>query len=151
MLHGKQMDYDDDFTTCRETFATLRIFSGSLTCDQISQQLGIHPTKSFNIGDPIGSRTPTPRKTNGWFLTSEGTVRSKDTRRHIDWILEKLRGARENFRGLEADGIEADVMCYWVSASGHGGPILSPPQLEGLSALGLTVWWDVYFGGEVSD
>lgn len=48
---------------------------------------------------------------------------------------------------LMAEGNTVDVCCKWDSV-GQGGPLLSPPQLEGLAELGLDFWFDVYFAGK---
>jgi hypothetical protein len=41
-----------------------------------------------------------------------------------------------------------DIMSFWLSSSGEGGPWLTPDQMLKLGGLGLDVWWDVYFSGE---
>jgi hypothetical protein len=35
-----------------------------------------------------------------------------------------------------------------MSASGHGGPMLSPETMGRLSDLGVGIWFDIYFHGE---
>jgi hypothetical protein len=37
-----------------------------------------------------------------------------------------------------------DVFCCWLSAEGHGGPMLSPEIMKGFGGLGLEVGFDVY-------
>ncbi len=39
---------------------------------------------------------------------------------------------------------QLNIMSYWVGI-GQGGPALWPRQMLQLGALGLEVWWDVYF------
>ena len=38
------------------------------------------------------------------------------------------------------------ISCYWVSAFGHGGPVLSPDIMKRLAAFGLGVSFDFYSG-----
>ena len=38
-----------------------------------------------------------------------------------------------------------DICCFWLSASGHGGPTVSPKQMAKLVELNLEVWWDIYY------
>jgi hypothetical protein len=38
-----------------------------------------------------------------------------------------------------------DVMAYWVSKSGQGGPVITSHQMERLARFGVECWWDVYF------
>jgi hypothetical protein len=40
-----------------------------------------------------------------------------------------------------------DICSYWVGI-GQGGPQLHPAQMRELGALGLAVWWDIYFEAE---
>jgi len=64
---------------------------------------------------------------------------------HIRAITAILGDKGEQLGQLREAGCEIDVCCYWVS-SGQGGPSLEVSDLAALSALGLAIWWDVYFG-----
>ena len=143
------MSYDDDFPTCKETHASLRIFSDDVGPSVITTMLGIAPSKIFAKGDVFGSRGAV-RKFNGWFLSSEQAVDSKDTRRHIDWIISKIRDKSVEVAELQAKGFDIDITCLWLS-TGQGGPILSPPQMKELARLNVDVWWDVYFSNRESE
>jgi hypothetical protein len=44
-----------------------------------------------------------------------------------------------------------DVLAYWVSNSGHGGPTISSRQMERLARFGVQCWWDVYFDKEAAN
>ena len=46
---------------------------------------------------------------------------------------------------LRTAGCETVLDCYWVSATGHGGPMLWAEQLGRLAEYGLELWFDVYF------
>jgi hypothetical protein len=147
---GKKMTpYDDDYPTCKSTFATLRIFSDTVSPTDITTKLQLDPTESFKKGDTMGSRGGS-RKFNGWFLSSESLINSRDTRRHIDWILAKIKDKATEISSLYADGVEIDISCAWVS-TGQGGPVISTPQMSLLSALDIEVWWDVYFDQDSED
>ena len=87
---------------------------------------------------------------DAWFLSSKLSVDSKNVRRHLDWVLDQLGGRRVALRDLAERGAKLDVNCYWVSASGHGGPMLSPPQLTKLADLEIELQFDVYFAGRAS-
>lgn len=138
--------YDDDYPTCRSTSVQLRIFSDSLEPSYITSALGICPTESFVKGEKFGKKQLT-RKLNGWFLSTAGTVDSKDCRRHIDWVISKLAPCSEPLEKLRSMGAEIDLSCLWGS-SGQGGPVLSPLQMTGLARLNIEIWWDVYFEQE---
>ena len=76
---------------------------------------------------------------------------SLDSRRHIDWLLERLLPVSAELTGLRRDGVAMDIFCYWVSRDGHGGPTLSPRQMRDLVTLELDCDWDVYWGGPRDD
>lgn len=138
--------YADDYSTCLSTFATLRIYSQTVVPDEITRALELQPTRSLRQGELRGGK---PSNLNGWFLSSEGRVESRDLRRHLDWLLDQLGGGEQGTHQLTAripGRVWADVSCLWVSAVGHGGPTLSPKQMMRMARLGLECWFDVYLG-----
>jgi hypothetical protein len=136
------MDYDDNYPTCVETYATLRIFSPSISPADVDATLGLKATKSFAKEEAMKSGAH--RKFNGWFLTTKGVVMSRDTRRHIDSLLHQLRNSAAGLASLKAAGADIDISCFWASI-GQGGPSLHPAQMRELARLDLPIWWDVYF------
>ena len=134
--------YDDHYATCIETYATLRIYPNE-SPETVTTQLGISPTRVQEKGDR--SKTGVPFTTHGWFLCSRNFCSSRDIRRHLDWILEKITSKRNVIQLLCGDGTKADISCYWLSAHGHGGPTLSPIQMAQLATLNLDCWFDIYF------
>ncbi len=139
-------DYDDSYATCVKTYSTLRIFSDALNPEEITDLLHIEPTSAFQKGEVHG-RGKFERKTNGWFWCTEGMSSSKDTRRHVDLVLAAFEGKLDVVKALQARGCKIDITSYWMS-SGQGGPWLMPPQMLKLGALGIGIWWDVYFADE---
>lgn len=138
------MDYIDDYAACEETYATFQIYPSNKDPDEVTNYLGIKPSKTVLAGMAGGNR----RAINGWFLSTKGKVSSKDSRRHIDWLLDKIQHAAEQIRELKNNGARVDICCFWISATGNGGPVLSPRQMTRLSDLDLDVWWDIWFSGE---
>jgi hypothetical protein len=138
------MEYDDTYASCSDTHATVRIFSVDHTPAEISELLSVECTRSYLAGDRISSRTERLRETNAWFLSSEGAVGSLDCRRHFDWLLDQLEGCQAKIGDLIACDTTSDVVCYWVSAIGQGGPMFSPRHFTRFSALGLPLWFDIY-------
>ena len=60
-------------------------------------------------------------------------------------MLEMLEGKDPEIETLRAAGWDMDVSVYWESRHGHGGPALWPEQSARLGALGLEIWFDIYF------
>ena len=134
--------YRDDYPTCEETYATLRIYKDQLKPDEISLRLALVPTDSQQKGDftPVKKTAPV----GGWFMSSKGKVESKDVQRHILWILDQLIDREALLKELQDEGYEMDVFCFWASAHGHGGPQLNHEIMQMLGSLGLTVGFDIY-------
>jgi Domain of unknown function (DUF4279) len=145
MPHTNQPKYDDNFPTCAETFSTLRIFADEVSAAEITDTLGIAPTESFIKGQSYSKGLV--RKAHGWFYSTEKLINSKDTRRHIDLILEILEGKGDMLKRLHQRGCKSDIMSYF-SSHGQGGPALWPHQMLKLGKLGIEVWWDIYFDEE---
>jgi Domain of unknown function (DUF4279) len=129
---------DDNYATCAETFAALRIYSGTLDAQQIGRQLGLDATTSNRVAIEAASNTGRPAPPNLYELSTEHKVVSRDLRKHLDWLLQRLSPSRSQLLGLQQ---RADtkmlVHCRWWSKYGGGGPTLWPEQMELLAALKL--------------
>ena len=142
MPHPDPSMYDDTYPTCTETYSTLRVFSDQMEPKGLTGALGVEPTSSFRKGDAYGDGRH--RKVNGWFYSTEGLSTSRDTSRHLDLLVDALEGKIRVLDRLREQGCNIDIVSYWVS-TGQGGPQLQPHQMLKLGALGLPVWWDIYF------
>lgn len=143
------MTFDDDYPTCLETHVTLRVFSKTLTPNAITHALNVEPSDSFSQGEPYGKKGLL-RRESGWLLTSKDAVKSRDTRRHIAWILDQFKEKIASIQQLIQSGAEIDLNCYYVSG-GQGGPTMSAEQMSALGTLGLDVCWDIYFDSASSE
>ena len=136
------MSYNDDFATCKQTFASLWIYQ--VPPDEVTYALALEPSRTQKAGDMRSDGYRFSK--DGWFLSSEAAVESRDVRRHLDWLLDLVMPRAEPLRELRQRGATMDVFCYWLSAFGHGGPTISPEQAAKLAALSLDCWFDVYVG-----
>jgi len=139
------MKYDHKYRSCTRTYSTLRIYPKDTNPDVITNLLGIKPT-DISIAEPNGPRGRVV--VSGWFLSTKGKLKSRDSRRHIDWLLDKIEPMTEQILTLQKQGMSMDISSFWGSASGNGGPTISPEQMSRLVTMNLEVWWDVYFEGE---
>jgi hypothetical protein len=138
----------DDYPSCEETYVTLRLYHDSADPVSVSSALGLSPTDSQRIGESYQKRGVTQiYPFSGWFYCSERHVQSYDTAKHLDWLLRQLKPRQAEIDQLRAQGWRMDIACLWDSRSGHGGPALSPDLLRRLAALGIELWFDVYFHG----
>ncbi len=143
MSKKRKEDYDDSYPTCVETYSTLRVFSDDLAGSEITRILQIQPTKVFQKGE-LHTHGQLQRKSNGWFYSTKSLSSSRDTRRHIDLILDRLDGKLDAVNALNQERCKVDIVSYWVS-TGQGGPFLTSEQMLKLGTLGISVWWDIYF------
>ncbi|WP_165230435.1 DUF4279 domain-containing protein [Aquisphaera insulae] len=137
---------DDEYPTCARTYATLRIYPGEIDPAAITDRLEIEPSSWQRRGELAqrAGRPPNVATINGWFLESQGQVESRDSRRHIDWLLDRLVPRAEAIRSLQEKGCRMDISCYWCSRSGHGGPTIPPSQMRRLAELNIELWFDFY-------
>lgn len=141
-------DYDNEYPSCLETRCELRVYPGNMHPDEVTRLLNIEPTQVNEAGKIIVNSLGRRRvvRNNGWFLSSEGSVDSKDLRRHLDWLLAKLHPSASALAYLQnMPGVTMTIDCVWWSASGHGGPTLWPEQMKIMAELGLECGFDVYF------
>ncbi len=136
--------YDDDYGTCRRTFATLLIYPVRTDPEAITVRLGIEPTFRHRKGEPIPPHN-SPAEIDLWCLSTKGWIESRDSRRHIDWLLDAIEGKAAMVRSLQEEGARIAMSCFWLSQAGQGGPTISPGQMRRLGGLNLELWFDVYF------
>jgi hypothetical protein len=143
--------YDDDYGTCKGTYASLLIYPVRTDPEAITGRLGIEPSYWQRKGDPMSDgrrRPPEVAEIDLWSLSTRGRLESRDSRRHVDWLLDQVDGKAMVLRALQEEGARMGVSCYWLSRSGQGGPTISPGQMRRLGALNIELWFDVYFAGD---
>ncbi|MCU0914205.1 MAG: DUF4279 domain-containing protein [Planctomycetes bacterium] len=138
--------YNDEYATCEKTYATLCIYPGERDPDEVTERLRVQPTSIQRRGEPFVVSSLRRCRLHAWFLCSQEYVESRDSRRHIDWILDRVEPARQALAALREGGARRYLSCYWLSAHGHGGPILSPQQMRRLADLDLECGYDIYAG-----
>lgn len=141
--------YSDDYKSCEETFVTLRVFYDSKPPDFVSDFLKLTPSRVQVKGEELGKNSK--YNSNGWFLSSEGAVESRDARRHIDYLLDLVLPVKDKIEELQKSSAQIDITCYWLSKSCNGGPTLSKQQLRKLADLGLNFWFDFYCSDELGE
>jgi hypothetical protein len=137
-------EYNDEYPTCDSTYASLCIYlPRDFNPAIVSEKLGLQPTRTQVHGEVRNGdmkKWPT-----AWFLETSEIIQSKESRRHIDWILEQVEDHSEGIKFLHDIGAEIHISCYWVSALGHGGPMLDAKSLERIATLNIGICFDIYF------
>lgn len=140
--------YAPDYPACAYTHVWLRVLNEELDSDEISRVLKLQPTRTIRAGETISEKSPRTQRYSGWFLESAGQVDSRDSREHFDWLLNQIDGKGSQLQELAKRGYLVDVCCRWDSAAGQGGPSFTPWQLSTLGALGVELWFDIYFDAD---
>jgi len=146
-MHEEDARNDDEYPTCAKTYATLLIYPEEIDPPVVTHHLGIEPSHWQRKGEAIerdGRRLPRVAILNLWSLTSEGQIDSRDSRRHIDWLLDQLDPKAEAVGILQEMGCQMAIFCYWLSQSGQGGPTIPASQMKRLGELNIELWFDFY-------
>jgi len=139
------MNYIDDYPSCTRTYATFIVYTGKNSPNQVTSALGLNPTRTSEA-------ETSPRKTvNGWYLNTRDLLESRDSRRHIDHLLSLLTPLSSKIKTLQDEGMVTQIHCFWESASGNGGPTVSPSQMTAMGALDIELIWDIWFFDNVSE
>ncbi len=135
-----KVENESDYQSCAETYATFCVYSDELTCEEIELLVGVKASRVVRIGDRASI------KRNAFFLSSEGEISSFDSRVHLSYLINKLKGL--DVTAMKKQKCEFYITCFWVSSSGNGGPMLDVELMGNLSQLGLDLEFDVYFDSE---
>ncbi len=149
-LSSRFTPIDDSDPSCERTDATLAIYHVDPTL--VTEKLSVTPTSSQGIG--VARVMPSGKEvigtTNSWLLSSEKEVISKDLRRHLDWLLDRLEPTGAQLRELQQfPGAKMTIWCVWWSAVGRaGGPTLWPEQMDRLARLNLEIGFTFAYYGD---
>jgi phosphoribosylpyrophosphate synthetase len=129
-----------------DTHATLRIMGDALDPEEVTRLLAIAPTFARRKGDKYGkSDRPVTSRTGVWALESEGFVATSELEQHLEFLIGTVGPAAATvLKTLRQQGFVVDILCYWMSGTGQGGPVLSPEILSGVAHLGATLNFDFY-------
>lgn len=126
-------------SVCLEAYVTLRVFSPGHSCDDISQRLGLKPTKCGAV---------TSNRSKGWTcwrLDSDGIASSREPEEHVNWLLDRIEPVAAELGKLVSENAKADIVGFHVSTD-LVAPQLDRPQRERLARLGLELEWWLYDG-----
>ena len=122
---------------------SLRIFSDTLSPEQVTEALGLPPTKTHHKGDPVSPRYKMPlRRQHGWILTSPFGGHP-DLAAHLRWLLDLIEPKLVALNQLRST-CKIDLFCGFSSGNGQGGFTLDGPLLTRLAKLELNFGLDLY-------
>lgn len=139
MTHSREGEKEN------ETHATFRLLGDALDPAEVTRILGITPSFARRKGDKYGGpRRPVASRTGIWALESEKSVTSADLEKHLEFLLNQLDAKASLVAELTRGGLTADILCYWMSATGQGGPVLGAATIRRIAELGVDLDFDCY-------
>lgn len=137
---------------CEKTSASFRIAGEGLNPDSITRRLGTEPSYCHSAGHTKTLRNGmVVRYRSGiWILDSEGKLSSTSLERHLLFLLGLIEEkSPEIVPFVASPSYRVDFLCCWMSATGHGGPVLSGSILKRLAPLCNEVNFDLYGIGDI--
>jgi len=131
---------------CLETYATFRLVGDPLDPLTVSKMLQIEPNVSMVKGTRLLGRTANGSAQKGvWGITSEKQVHSTSLERHLVYLIDILEKKHEELKELiKENNFICEFLCYWMSDTGYGGPIISPETLCRIANLYAELDFDFY-------
>lgn len=128
-----------------ETTATFRLFgNGALTAAAVTRRLGIRPTRAFEPGDPVSSRSAYTRDRSLWLLNSAPGIQvGTELTEHLHRLLVILEPATAALWELAQNGYNANWFCYIASNAAEHAAELDRQTLRRILALPGDLWLDV--------
>ena len=138
----------DENSNCARTYATFRLFGDALHLDEVTAALAVQPTRALAKDEeiPAGREGKARRQRTGmWLLGTEDKLESTSLERHLIHLLDAIEPAARALNALRTQcDLRADFFCYWLSATGNGGPEVSAATLARMAALDASLIIDFY-------
>ena len=128
-----------------DTTATYRLSgNATLTAAAVTRRLGIQPTRAFEEGDPVSSRSASTRKGTLWLLSSSPRIETgTELAEHLHRLLAILEPATQALWELANAGYDANWFCYIASHATEHAAELDRPTMKRILALPGDLWLDV--------
>lgn len=128
-----------------ETTATFRLGgNATLTAAAVTRRLGIQPTRAFETGDLVSSRSSRTRDSSLWLLNSSpGIQADTELSEHLHRLLAILEPVTAPLWELVRAGYYANWFCYIASNAAEHAAELDRQTLQRLLALPGDLWLDV--------
>lgn len=127
-INGEEPDEENYFCFS----ATLRIHGDNLPFEEISQRLGVKPTRTHRKGERRGPNSP-PYRDDAWHF-QPSLPESEPLELHIESLWSVVKPEVEYLKSLK-DRFKVDVFCGYRSNCDHAGFEVSYKCLELFTAL----------------
>lgn len=126
------------------TLASFRLFGVLASAPRaVTTRLGITPTRSAEVGDPISRRSPRRRDTSLWILQSAPAIEvGIELSEQLQRLLDQLLPTRDALWKLVGQGYEATWFCFVASNAAEHAVELDRSLLARLLDLPGDLWFD---------
>ncbi len=121
-------DYDDDYTTAQKRMLDFASTMTTLTRNGLPACWVLSRAKSRSEGGSIPRRSvrSSRRRSGKWLLSTKGIIASRDVRRHVAWILDRLAGRDEILRSLQVEGVSnGHILLLAISRRARGSDLVT--------------------------
>ena len=128
-----------------ETTTTFRLSGhATLTAAAVTRHLGIQPTRAFETGDPVSSRSAATRDFPLWLLSSSpGIETGTELAEHLHRLLDILEPVTALLWELVHAGYDANWFCYIASHATEHAAELDRQTIQRILALPGDLWLHV--------
>lgn len=127
-------------SNCAQAYASIVLVGPELSPEAVSRWVNLKADFQAAVGETKPART-SPRVEAIWSISSEGHVDSTNLEDHIEWLLDLMP---DGLRSMLPPSTRCEISCFWISASGHGGPDISSMILSRLARFGFDLTFDFY-------
>jgi hypothetical protein len=143
------LDKREDGDVCRP-IVSVNFSMASLTkkLTELTIQLGVEPSHSFQLGDEVNSRTGIHKRGRSvWQLRSEENVISNDLEEHLTWLLNKIEPSHHVIQQyLDDPDVEVVIRINCHCPDSIGGVSIRSVTMQRLAVLSNRI--DIGFMGE---
>lgn len=147
-MSGIDKPYDDHYAACLRTYCTLRIYTGEKCPDKLSEILDCKPLSVWHKKEEgpgqANSKPFNSKPFNAWFYSSRNAIDSRESRRHLDYVLAILEGKKTQLDEYLGGQSYKDIICFWQSSGEQGGPVLNAKHAAILADFDLEISWNLY-------
>lgn len=132
----------DRLSSMERAYVKLAISSDSLTCEEITQRMGIEPTETFQKVDFIvGTENYKHHQSEHlWIFYTDSYCSSKQVEEHLKWLLdEQLYSKRQGIRDLQGDGATVSIYAHTIAFVSTSFMRLDPDIFQKLASLRVQV------------
>ena len=139
----------DENPNCEATHATFRLSGDKLHPEEVERALGLRGDfgAAKNEMRPVGpvAKRMVRQPTGVWYVTTKDKLASTSIERHLVYLLDQIEPVREKLVQLvDQRSVTADFYCYWVSATGQGGPALGAETLGRIAGLSAELGFEFH-------